>query len=223
MTRFFFFFLFCSFFFLMIRRPPRSTLFPYTTLFRSRGRSPPRAVGRRCRPCAWPGARPGRPPSRCSAGRSRSGWRCLRSVRRSAGCRSSRPPRAATGPGSCPASRAGPLSPAGRCGCRWPGGRPAWRGGGTGESSGHLLAEHLVAPVELGGALAVGLAGVHAPLVGLVGPDPAPQPHVAGAADGLRLADRFPVGLVNDEPVRVDVGLGAGAPVHPVVLGAGGA
>src|SRR3712207_7207420 len=27
------------FFFLMIRRPPRSTLFPYTTLFRSRGRS----------------------------------------------------------------------------------------------------------------------------------------------------------------------------------------
>src|SRR6266849_7811663 len=28
------------FFFLMIRRPPRSTLFPYTTLFRSRPRSP---------------------------------------------------------------------------------------------------------------------------------------------------------------------------------------
>src|SRR3712207_8531276 len=27
------------FFFLMIRRPPRSTLFPYTTLFRSRRRS----------------------------------------------------------------------------------------------------------------------------------------------------------------------------------------
>src|SRR6266571_4533408 len=27
---------FCLFFFLMIRRPPRSTLFPYTTLFRSR-------------------------------------------------------------------------------------------------------------------------------------------------------------------------------------------
>src|SRR6266850_5718863 len=34
---FFFFFLhlFFFFFFLMIRRPPRSTLFPYTTLFRS--------------------------------------------------------------------------------------------------------------------------------------------------------------------------------------------
>src|SRR6266542_6290656 len=28
------------FFFLMIRRPPRSTLFPYTTLFRSRRRRP---------------------------------------------------------------------------------------------------------------------------------------------------------------------------------------
>src|SRR3712207_8035646 len=32
------------FFFLMIRRPPRSTLFPYTTLFRSRDRE--RAGGR---------------------------------------------------------------------------------------------------------------------------------------------------------------------------------
>src|SRR3712207_7808554 len=30
------------FFFLMIRRPPRSTLFPYTTLFRSCLRRPPR-------------------------------------------------------------------------------------------------------------------------------------------------------------------------------------
>src|SRR6266571_6882586 len=33
--RSFFHFLFFSFFFLMIRRPPRSTLFPYTTLFRT--------------------------------------------------------------------------------------------------------------------------------------------------------------------------------------------
>src|SRR6266498_4922266 len=31
----FLYFLFFFFFFLMIRRPPRSTLFPYTTLFRS--------------------------------------------------------------------------------------------------------------------------------------------------------------------------------------------
>src|SRR6266511_4754502 len=39
------------FFFLMIRRPPRSTLFPYTTLFRSR--TIPSAVVRRAR---WPAA-----------------------------------------------------------------------------------------------------------------------------------------------------------------------
>src|SRR5215204_6861320 len=36
------------FFFLMIRRPPRSTLFPYTTLFRARLRGVPGA--RPCRP-----------------------------------------------------------------------------------------------------------------------------------------------------------------------------
>src|SRR5215475_14705910 len=57
---FFFFFFFCFFFvfffffFLMIRRPPRSTLFPYTTLFRSR-----------CAQCAVaPGRRPLRLPLR---------------------------------------------------------------------------------------------------------------------------------------------------------------
>src|SRR6185503_20755856 len=33
------------FFFLMIRRPPRSTLFPYTTLFRSRALPAPPARG----------------------------------------------------------------------------------------------------------------------------------------------------------------------------------
>src|ERR1039457_1511061 len=33
------------FFFLMIRRPPRSTLFPYTTLFRSLTRAHPTVVG----------------------------------------------------------------------------------------------------------------------------------------------------------------------------------
>src|SRR6266516_6639849 len=45
--------LFFFFFFLMIRRPPRSTLFPYTTLFRSprcrAGRAGRRAAGRRPR------------------------------------------------------------------------------------------------------------------------------------------------------------------------------
>src|SRR6266540_5996402 len=38
---FYLFILFFFFFFLMIRRPPRSTLFPYTTLFRSPIRSRP--------------------------------------------------------------------------------------------------------------------------------------------------------------------------------------
>src|SRR2546429_9622481 len=53
--------IFVFFFFLMIRRPPRSTLFPYTTLFRSlsphssavnrsRGRRPP-ASAAPFRPC----------------------------------------------------------------------------------------------------------------------------------------------------------------------------
>src|ERR1041384_8527864 len=39
------------FFFLMIRRPPRSTLFPYTTLFRSR-RTSGAAFGRNAISCA---------------------------------------------------------------------------------------------------------------------------------------------------------------------------
>src|SRR6266516_7410182 len=44
-------------FFLMIRRPPRSTLFPYTTLFRARlgaARAPDRAASAR-RPCPFHG------------------------------------------------------------------------------------------------------------------------------------------------------------------------
>src|SRR2546422_6237214 len=52
----------------MIRRPPRSTLFPYTTLFRSRapggGRLPGR--GRRFPPAARCGARHGAPARRPS-------------------------------------------------------------------------------------------------------------------------------------------------------------
>src|SRR6266496_5455268 len=40
-------FSFFFFFFLMIRRPPRSTLFPYTTLFRSR------TAAIRPRPASW--------------------------------------------------------------------------------------------------------------------------------------------------------------------------
>src|SRR6266581_744345 len=47
-------------FFLMIRRPPRSTLFPYTTLFRSR-RRPSSSCARastRCRPSSTPSPPP---------------------------------------------------------------------------------------------------------------------------------------------------------------------
>src|SRR3712207_8109771 len=50
------------FFFLMIRRPPRSTLFPYTTLFRSRRSSRPSRS-----PCPRPGSSPSRPVSRPGA------------------------------------------------------------------------------------------------------------------------------------------------------------
>src|SRR2546430_17690244 len=49
------------FFFLMIRRPPRSTLFPYTTLFRSR----PGPAGNRTAPSA-------RSICRCRWGRARN-------------------------------------------------------------------------------------------------------------------------------------------------------
>src|SRR5256885_17017250 len=47
------------FFFLMIRRPPRSTLFPYTTLFRSRFR------GSRSRSRSRARERSGHPHRRC--------------------------------------------------------------------------------------------------------------------------------------------------------------
>src|SRR3712207_7513414 len=45
------------FFFLMIRRPPRSTLFPYTTLFRSAAHGAGRAGGRDLGGGAGAGAR----------------------------------------------------------------------------------------------------------------------------------------------------------------------
>src|SRR3989449_802741 len=44
LSRYVFFAFLLFFFFLMIRRPPRSTLFPYTTLFRSEERERPRPV-----------------------------------------------------------------------------------------------------------------------------------------------------------------------------------
>src|SRR2546430_13072555 len=61
---YFSFYFFFFFFFLMIRRPPRSTLFPYTTLFRSR--VVPRGVD---------GYRLRRLGLRCHGSRPRSHWR----------------------------------------------------------------------------------------------------------------------------------------------------
>src|SRR5438552_10298854 len=46
------FLFYSSFFFLLIRRPPRSTLFPYTTLFRSRHRPRPSPCSRTPRCCS---------------------------------------------------------------------------------------------------------------------------------------------------------------------------
>src|SRR5712675_2690004 len=54
---------FFVFFFLMIRRPPRSTLFPYTTL----SRSPRRPDGRRAPPAEEALPRPADPPARAGS------------------------------------------------------------------------------------------------------------------------------------------------------------
>src|SRR3712207_9140810 len=50
------------FFFLMIRRPPRSTLFPYTTLFRSHGSKV--QVAARSHQCTWPACASASPAAR---------------------------------------------------------------------------------------------------------------------------------------------------------------
>src|SRR2546426_9024090 len=63
--------MFCFFFFLMIRRPPRSTLFPYTTLFRSlvvrRHREVPRQEAGRPLPQRRRGARGDRKSTRLNS------------------------------------------------------------------------------------------------------------------------------------------------------------
>src|SRR2546430_6493772 len=62
---------FLFFFFLMIRRPPRSTLFPYTTLFRSRSTSSTCGpTGTTSTSTCWPARSPG--PTRRSRRSSRS-------------------------------------------------------------------------------------------------------------------------------------------------------
>src|SRR5256886_3920257 len=91
--------LYLLFFFLMIRRPPRSTLFPYTTLFRS-GEAPRagRPHGDACRRHASGATlarrRPRRPPARGPATAPRA--------QRSAGPRTPAPARTASGTGRRP-------------------------------------------------------------------------------------------------------------------------
>src|SRR3712207_3936336 len=65
--------MFRFFFFLMIRRPPRSTLFPYTTLFRSSGGQPSNACAGRRRTAVPLDLAPGgvyraAPVARCAGG-----------------------------------------------------------------------------------------------------------------------------------------------------------
>src|SRR5574337_345905 len=58
----------------MIRRPPRSTLFPYTTLFRSVPAQAPKPLGLRCGTMAWAFRRPS----------GRHSWAASRGARRPA-------------------------------------------------------------------------------------------------------------------------------------------
>src|SRR5205814_10158036 len=53
----------CFFFFLLIRRPPSSTLFPYTTLFRTARSCPRRGARASCRRAARPNTNAPRRPS----------------------------------------------------------------------------------------------------------------------------------------------------------------
>src|SRR2546426_4869617 len=70
--------MFFFFFFLMIRRPPRSTLFPYTTLFRSRSVSAAPRMAASTRPAPPVGLRRA-VTVRSGAMRMRAGVRLVRS------------------------------------------------------------------------------------------------------------------------------------------------
>src|SRR6266498_674807 len=125
------------FFFLMIRRPPRSTLFPYTTLFRS------------------PPGRPGRTAARWVP---RGGGRCRCGGRWWAGpwAWSARAPR----PGRTPAGRApGAARAAGSSQQHPPAGGGWWLGGGRG----HRLADRAQAAgrLQAGGGGGVQQLGDH--------------------------------------------------------------
>src|SRR3712207_4077284 len=90
----------------MIRRPPRSTLFPYTTLFRSRSAAPATA----------PGSPPtGRSATACSPGRSPTcGRRCARAPPTPSWPTAGGSPPSASCPGTASTTRASCSRP-GRC------------------------------------------------------------------------------------------------------------
>src|ERR1041385_829827 len=101
----------CCFFFLMIRRPPRSTLFPYTTLFRSRPRSCwPRSSAGPCgpsstrrRPGCWGGAGRRSPIARGSPSTRWTPGSCTPCCRRACSTTSCCMGRSVAEPGSAPA------------------------------------------------------------------------------------------------------------------------
>src|SRR5437764_13039294 len=81
---------FVSFFFLLIRRPPRSTLFPYTTLFRSCRSPRPRAASGAIPPAIFPIPRrlnrPGPSWRKDRRGANESSRRAVRAPQPSAAC-----------------------------------------------------------------------------------------------------------------------------------------
>src|SRR5215211_3936103 len=117
-----FFFIFFYFFFLMIRRPPRSTLFPYTTLFRSRSEPESRwlrrlRTQRRLRTDPGSGSASSSPCRRLTASRARARIARPRTPAPRARSKSvrARPvgqPRRDVGPAPPPGASRGPFHPA---------------------------------------------------------------------------------------------------------------
>src|SRR6266496_1081257 len=104
------------FFFLMIRRPPRSTLFPYTTLFRSKPRAGAPSTASSSGTCATPPPRLDRKSTRLNSSHVEISYAvfCLKKKRPVGGGASRGAPRGSTGgPGSDPSgdrSAGGPRS-----------------------------------------------------------------------------------------------------------------
>src|SRR6266511_241816 len=195
LTSFFSFF----FFFLMIRRPPRSTLFPYTTLFRSPGRGPAGAS-------ASPGARPASPSRSPSRRRTRR-----RSRRRAARCSRRGPAPRRRRPGSRhgrPARRDDGTDLGAGCGrpqAPGAGGRGSGRRGRSSDDLARVLVPGAAVELAASGVLAGGVEHLPSELAGGVeaGPVGAEPPEVD--LDAVLVEDRAPdsrghLGLLVDRP-----------------------